>query len=282
MCLVIYKPEGAELPGVKLLKTSWTNNSDGAGFALARGECVEGHKGYLNFHHLWIDLKDKVHKKDTALIHFRLATHGSRGREGTHPFPISSSEEDLKKLVFFSDIAAAHNGIISGFGASYYQGLSDTQHFIKDVLSAPEARKHLYDSDFCELLWHATTSKWAFLFADSRVMLVGNWIEDKETGVCYSNAGYKPKVTTIVKYYNHNKQPGHYGLPYDSYDERDKYNAASDRVPTLGNCPHCKEPYHWERTTCWSCSKCLVCKKDPCICPTLPIVNAVKPLEMED
>jgi predicted glutamine amidotransferase len=131
------------------------------------------------------DLTDK-----SIVIHFRIGTHGANDQATTHPFPITSNYDDLRKTKVTSGLGLAHNGIISTY---YYDKiLSDTQAFVKDFL-APIKRvyKDFYkDTEYKKMILRVGGhSKFAILNNDDQLYILGEF--EKQDGVYYSNGTYK-------------------------------------------------------------------------------------------
>lgn len=93
MCVICIKPSGKEMPSKRVLKAMYDANPHGCGFA-----CKSDYFRSMDFEEFYERIKN-VPKKENCIIHFRLATHGSRKVENCHPF-----KEDN---VYF-----AHNGIL--------------------------------------------------------------------------------------------------------------------------------------------------------------------------
>src|SRR6266576_668577 len=120
MCLAIFKPKGVSLPK-RYLKNAFHNNDDGAGFAVANGKQVEIYKGYFSFGEFYKAFK--AHTNKTAIIHFRLNTHGLTNVSNCHPFGLCSER-----------FALIHNGILDIECSDKTR--SDTAHFA-DLVLAP-------------------------------------------------------------------------------------------------------------------------------------------------
>ncbi len=194
MCLAIYKPPGKVIPEDHLV-AGFSNNPHGAGFAVVTNGTLLVQKGLMTldeFMAAW-----EPHVESQAIIHFRWATHGSRGPDMTHPFWVNR------------DLAMIHNGVldIDTKGSN-----SDTAQYVEEIL-APMAKRDgrfflrdhimrlgsaaIRGSKFCFL---RRTGAWAIWNADA-----GIWDDE----VWYSNAGYKRSAyyskheptTAIGRYY---------------------------------------------------------------------------------
>jgi predicted glutamine amidotransferase len=120
MCLAIYKPNGVEI-AQRYLRRGFTNNFDGAGFAVCIQNKIEIFKGYTTFDAFMEAYKP--HATRAALIHFRIATHGETTTENCHPFSLHHDE-----------YAMIHNGIIN-IDTKFNKDMSDTWHFAELVLT---------------------------------------------------------------------------------------------------------------------------------------------------
>jgi predicted glutamine amidotransferase len=80
------------------MRNCFDNNNDGAGLAWVDEGGLHVKKGYFGFSSLWKDMRGL--EGYPALLHCRLATHGSKIPANCHPFLLSNG------------VALAHNGII--------------------------------------------------------------------------------------------------------------------------------------------------------------------------
>lgn len=217
MCIIVAKEKGIEIPSKETLQTCFENNPDGAGFMYVKDDKVVIDKGYMDFRSFYKRLKKldrKLHLKDKALVmHFRIGTHGKNDRQTTHPFPISSNASDLKRTYITTDLGVVHNGIIQKY--DYENDLSDTQLFIRDVISILKGlnRNFYKDKGTLDMLNRVTKSKLCFLDTKNDLIYVGDFVKD-DNGVRYSNSTYK------YSYYNDWKD-------WRDYDYKDyKYTPA--------------------------------------------------------
>ena len=124
MCVLSHKPAGATVHA-GLIRRLAERNGDGIGFATATPEGIV----------LWRSLADKRDDVDTAaklieattdvpaLIHLRLATHGTKTVENVHPFFLPDR----------ADLVYAHNGIIQQMPRDTAR--SDTRMFGEHLLA---------------------------------------------------------------------------------------------------------------------------------------------------
>ena len=200
MCIIAYKPLNVAFPEEYILQNCFENNDDGAGFMYAFNGEVHIHKGYETFEKFMAALNkaraltgDKV----PYVMHFRIATQGYE-RTMTHPFPLSSKMENLKRLHYKCSIGVVHNGIlqITSDGAKTY---SDTMKFITDYLSNIIQSYDWYKNKRTKRLieYLIDGSRLAILDAHSHCELMGKGWE-KDNGIFYSNHtwAYKKYVYT--------------------------------------------------------------------------------------
>lgn len=182
MCLAIYKPRGVRIPE-NALEEGFRANPHGAGFAYVTSGRIEVVKGLMTFNDFlsaW-----QLAEGRQAIVHFRWATHGSRGEDMTHPFWVSR------------ETAMIHNGMLeipcSGDN-------SDTAQYVHDVLS-PMARR---DQRFFARPWVKKMaedairgSKMVFLRRTGEWCIwnegAGHW----KDGAWFSNHGYVRTASAI-------------------------------------------------------------------------------------
>lgn len=216
MCVIVSKDKGVELPSKKLLRACWDRNPDGAGimFNNEKGK-VEVHKGFMDFKSLWDFLEvlgRRLDIKNTAVvIHFRIGTSGKNDAPTCHPYPLSNKVDKLRCTDFTSEIAVAHNGIISDF-VERNSILNDTQNFIRYVLYPMyRINKHFIEKDEGRGLVYTLTNKgrynrFAFLDGNGNITRIGDWQNDN--GVYYSNLNHVPKrivQPSFATFYKKNK-----------------------------------------------------------------------------
>lgn len=197
MCIIVYKRSGVELPTKDVLRNCWDNNPDGAGFMAYKGNEVAYSKGFMKFKHLWKAFSKCGFTKDDSLaIHFRIATAGGVSQGNCHPFPVSADKEDLTRLHGVTANVAMHNGII-GEGT---EDLSDTQLFIRDVLS--NLIPYVDDARVINAIENLTSSSKFVIFTPTGSKFTGNWIEQKTTGLYFSNSTYKERYYSVITHWS--------------------------------------------------------------------------------
>ena len=192
MCIIVAKPMDVAMPDTDTLFSCFESNPDGAGFMWADGKSVHIRKGFMT----WEDFEEALDaeipgqkRKELAIVmHFRIATHGKVQPMCCHPFPVSSSLEDLQRTRCESRFGIAHNGIIQGRTTNDKR--SDTMDFVMKVV-APLAKMNanfMRNSHALDLLEGACGSKLAILENSGELVTVGDFVEDE--GILYSNTSY--------------------------------------------------------------------------------------------
>ena len=239
MCIIVVKPIGKKLPTDGTLRQCWRNNPDGAGY-MYRGNngLIHIEKGFMSVDGLLKSLRELKESTDitliTVVIHFRTATHGEIAPGNTHPFPLSRHRPDLIATSIDTDIAIAHNGVISV--DIVREKLSDTMTFIKTVS----------DNDVNTLLkaLEGTGSKFAVAVGSlNRIHTVG-YFHDNE-GIQYSNTGFRDYTTEFKMWAPTQYDGGIWRYKKWEYQE-DKQEEKDTRRKK-----HKKWEYHDEYTYCF-------------------------------
>jgi len=245
MCLAIYQPEGIEIP-VDYLRNGYDNNPDGAGFSYFDDNWnVKTYKAlsFSKFIAAYTDKWEKHGQSSPFSIHFRWATHGTKGIENVHPFMVDQHTSLI------------HNGIIDCKIPN--KNMSDTAAFVKHYL--PSLPDRWYDNDYLYDMVQSYIggSKLVILTAKpgsnhhSYIMneQMGEWVD----GVWYSNRGYCSYASPVKKFkYDSN-------LSYIEYVEQDD--------PSLKECVMCGELSAYDGV-CYECETCQQCMEsdDFCTC----------------
>jgi len=199
MCIIIVKPKNHLLPSKEILEQCFYNNPHGAGFMYNshNSQHVTIEKGFMDFESFYFAITaitaQDMYNSDLVL-HFRWATQGSINSSNCHPFPINSKVSKLRAINCITKVGIAHNGVIASCSYPNKQDLSDTQIFIKTILS-----KLPYDYLKNPEIYTSTFSKFAVLDKDG-FSLIGNFIEDD--GIYYSNDSYMPYIPCSQYFYN--------------------------------------------------------------------------------
>jgi hypothetical protein len=194
MCVICVKPKGKAFPTTEKLLKMYSTNDDGAGFMFMRDNKVKIQKGFMSYKSFRKALRRAdLTDDDVVVMHFRIATAGSISPSNTHPFPISSEVKELQSRNIETDLGIAHNGILS-CGGDKKEDLSDTQTFIRDVLSSDAIRNSLYEGPTADLIEMAIgSSKMVVLNSDGELAFMGEWKKDDKdiTDECwYSNLNW--------------------------------------------------------------------------------------------
>lgn len=194
MCIIVAKAKGASMPEREILRTCFTNNSDGAGIMWNQEEQVHIRKGFMDwecFNAFLEELSTQINLKDTGVVcHFRITTHGKTSPQNCHGFCISNRIKDLKLLELTTDIGVMHNGIIP---IKPIHNLSDTQTYIlKRLYNIQKAHPRFLESKrLMSQIKKEISSKMAFLTSDGIIYTIGDFIE--QDGVLFSNRSFEER-----------------------------------------------------------------------------------------
>lgn len=174
MCILIAKPKNVKMPSEETMKNCWESNPDGAGIAWSDGHKLFLRKGFMKWNDFIKEYRTLNLNNFDAIIHFRIATHGTVKPSNTHPFNVSDR------------IVAGHNGILPITPEGDW---TDSETFFKRVAS-PILETYSLDSLVFEQAVNAVigTSKLAFLTDSSKLKTFGKFII--EDGVMYSNTTF--------------------------------------------------------------------------------------------
>lgn len=207
MCIAIIKNAGVDLPNSQILKRCWRKNDDGAGYAYLTTEnewhVVKGLMTWDAFINSYMAQEFKI--GHTVLLHFRVGTSGKKVKGDcfsgcTHPFPVAAQYKRLMDERYTTKQIVIHNGVHSRPAGD----LSDSQLAVKNIVYPlmPYLDDERITDMLARLMWgvyEKTPNRW--LICDGEEMFkLGNWITDKETGLIYSNDGYKPSVKKWEEY----------------------------------------------------------------------------------
>ena len=237
MCIIVVKPKG-KLVSKKTLKNCFDNNSDGAGYVYHNGKENVINKGFFTFKSFYNSYKTEVKKEYPAIIHFRIATAGKVDGGNCHPFPLVGKLSLLRTTYLKTrGICVAHNGVIDINIKK--KKVSDTIQFIQDILSKSIIKDNLYQSETIQKLVEiASGGKLAFINGKGKLLLLGNFIEDK--GLFFSNDSYQKvwiKYDWEKLYYGYDKD---YGLECDVCGKHKK-DVHYDSFWGLWLCEECKK-----------------------------------------
>ena len=193
MCIIAAKPAGVKMPSDTYINNMFDNNSDGAGFMYAHNNRVHIEKGFMNRESFYERLNELSEQFDITelpmVMHFRITTHGGTKPENCHPFPVTDSIGQMKKLKCRTNIGVAHNGIITIDVRS--KEISDTMEYIASQM-APLRRAvpdFYRNKDLLEMINNAIGSKMVIMNKRGEMVFIGNF--EETDGVKYSNTTYK-------------------------------------------------------------------------------------------
>ncbi len=185
MCVAIHKPADKTLTKDRL-RICDINNPDGAGYAAV----VEGRliveKGFSDFEEFWRAF-DQIQHGNQCLVHFRVASAGSKDMANCHPWLVSDT------------LAIVHNGTLEDFKVKDSEE-SDTSNFNEQVLKElfTLLGPKFYLSPVIHYLLRKTIgdSKMAFLDADGDCSIINQERGVADDGVWYSNESFRAVKTT--------------------------------------------------------------------------------------
>lgn len=171
MCIIITKPMGAKMPPYSILKRCATLNPHGFGFA-TKDRIYKT----LSFDEFYRELQT-IDKYETAILHFRYATHGSIKLDNCHPF----RDDD-------TGVSFAHNGILN---IVPYEDMTDSETAFRGIF-VPKIKEYGIDSDEFIIAVHNIIggSRFAFIDKDGEYHLYGSFIQ--YNGCWYSNRNFLP------------------------------------------------------------------------------------------
>ena len=161
MCIIIIKPAGVALPELSTLEMCEYQNPHGFGFATPTK--VYHSMNRLDFeNHVYSDIK----VDEPAIIHCRIATHGSVRKRNCHPFVDAET-----------GVAFAHNGILDLKPIGDWTD-SETAFRTRFV---PVIKKYGYDSRELAAAVRETigSSRFAFLNKRGEIQMYGSWVKSE-------------------------------------------------------------------------------------------------------
>lgn len=180
MCLAIYKPPSVVIPE-EHLRAGWIANCDGGGFAFIQDDNVEIRKGFMTLKDFMAAYKLAADSYPSSpfLIHFRIRSMGARDQHNTHPYRLPDGG------------AIIHNGTLTGTGAEWDKGDSDTQLFVRQYGESLtfDIVNELKDDLEAALDYN----KLAMLWPDGRHIILNEQVGQWEGGAWYSNGTFKPR-----------------------------------------------------------------------------------------
>lgn len=173
MCIIICKPEGVKMPPMAIIARCAALNPHGFGFA-TKDRIYKT----LSFEDFKREIKT-IRKDETAILHFRYATHGSIKASNCHPF------RDDKTGVSF-----AHNGILN---ITPIGDMTDSETAFRTRI-VPTIEEYGFDSDEFIKANHDIIggSRFAYIDKDGDYRLYGAFTHYK--GCWYSNRNFMPII----------------------------------------------------------------------------------------
>lgn len=172
MCLLIHQPRGTTFSRAEI-SDFVDNNPDGFGFMFAHDGKLYTHKMLDDGREVY-DAYTKWVAGREAVLHFRMATHGTRKLDNAHPFEIVPG------------ISLAHNGILS-IGNPYDSDKTDSEHFVEYFLRpiAEQNPDRLFEPEFARMVGALIGPSNKFVIADwsGRVAII-----NEESGVRHKRA----------------------------------------------------------------------------------------------
>ncbi len=203
MCIAAYKPANVTIPEETLYRM-FSANPDGAGVMYAQGGTLYVIKGLMTAE-AFAAAAQAIPTECPAVLHCRIASHGSICPGLTHPFVVAKSVREISPL--YAEItdgyAVAHNGIIRGMSIGT-EDISDTVAYVRDILYPLSRCGSLTTNRFRAIINKTIDySRLAIMEPSGKTALYGSdWIWDG--GVAYSNSSYKPykPAHRVYKYKN--------------------------------------------------------------------------------
>lgn len=189
MCIAIHRPGGVHIKK-HTLETCFDSNPHGAGFAYPTRNGLRIVKGLMTFDDFWKQYRKYPGKP--MLIHFRWATHGTRGPEMTHPFGVVIEDK--------VEFALIHNGIIHASCVPYSRDKSDTCLFTEliagPVLTAMVGRP-MPTKPLATMIEETVGSGNKILIMDrnGKVCIAHESQGTKDLGCWFSNTQYKSIIS---------------------------------------------------------------------------------------
>lgn len=250
MCVICISPSGKQLPSEHTIRNMFSYNNDGAGMMYTKNGNVYIEKGFMtidSFLEGVETLKRAINtEKETVIFHFRITTAGGTNPKNCHPFPLSDKFEDMQKLKFRTNIGMAHNGIIPI--KTSRADVSDTMEFDRQVLHHLWKHHHNFyeNDDFMEKIdKQINGSRMVFLLPNRKFYKLGNWIENDEDGLIYSNSSFEDRhyFTNWGYTWPVGRHTYSYNYGYDWDDDYEWYddNTWDGKTTLLGNIDEAKD-----------------------------------------
>lgn len=197
MCLIIFTPNIEKAKIWKpVLKRGFERNSHGAGFAYIKDGKVVITKGFFKFKKFF-QAYSEVRETATGpfLIHFRLATCGSKRHKNTQPIPVIKNE-----------MVMVHNGVFPALSFDGGEDISDSVYLAQTIKklgwTIPFTREQEdmlvgLCADYSKLIFLKNTGEYQFINESLGAWKNGVWYSDK--GSCLIAPAPTPK--SMMSYY---------------------------------------------------------------------------------
>jgi hypothetical protein len=171
MCIIIVRPAGVKMPPKATLDRCAALNPHGFGFATK--DRIYKTLSYSDF----ISEIKTIDKNDTAILHFRYATHGSIKTANCHPF----RDDD-------TGVSFAHNGVLS---IVPIKDMTDSETAFRTRI-VPVIKEFGFDSDEFIIENHNIIggSRFAYIDKEGEYRLYGSFFQYR--GCWYSNRNFLP------------------------------------------------------------------------------------------
>lgn len=193
MCLIVYKPEDASLPG-NILDRGYRMNDDGFGIMYPKGDgTLRVIKGVFTLKIINQVFGYAMKHNVPLAMHFRMRTHGLIDVGNCHPFRVLNKEEHGR------DLCMMHNGILR-VPTDTDHTRSDSWHFVHRYL-APVLRKDpsLIDDEAFRRMISDVIGNWnklTFMDGDGKTYIINRSAGTDMDGAWFSS-GYWSKDARI-------------------------------------------------------------------------------------
>lgn len=220
MCIIILNKKDSVLSD-DVLKNSFENNPDGAGFAYVdKNNALKVVKGIFELKQFLETYKQiKAESSGDVVIHCRISTGGKIDKNNCHPH------------VIHDDLVLFHNGILNNVTPTKTE--SDTKIFIKKFLDCFDTNNLLFNKELLNLIEYSIGGGNKFVLFSNKGMVILNEKAGHrdEAGNWYSNDSYKQQK--ILSFFNYNNN---YYTDADIYYYIDELTA--DDFQTIGKNPY--------------------------------------------
>ena len=245
MCIIVYKKEDVSPPTDEILSRQFDNNPDGCGYMFTDATGVHIRKGFMTIKDFLDDYHSiikRIGDKAPMVFHFRISTQCGVTPKFTHPFPYTIGDNTLISSPYVQcKLGVVHNGIIH-LTSKTTTDYSDTSKFVTDYLPLI-IKNNIYDfyKDPKTILLIQRLidgSRMCFLDSKGHATLIGNFIEDKTTGLMFSNSTYN---TTKYTFYSSDCYYSKYSTPkkattlsiLSAIEAKEKYKMCKDEEENI-------------------------------------------------